>query len=195
MNCAPFDLRDYYFEALPSEQHRAVEEHLGRCEECAGELARVRLTSLALTAIPEEEIPRRIAFVSDKVFAPSPVARWWQSLWVSGARMAAASMALLAVAILVHAFRPQTTVVSSLNPPHVVAASVDQAAVEAAVNRAVDKAVSVTEARYDAKLKQIVAENARQKLIIERAAETIDVMDLRGRAALVASNRPPGDGQ
>jgi negative regulator of sigma E activity len=189
MNCSPFDLRDYYFEVLPAEQRRAVEGHLAGCEGCAGELERVRLTGMALAAVAEEEIPRRIGFVSDKVFEPSPLARWWQAFWMSGARMASAAMALLAVAILVHAFyRPQPVEVTRGNPI-VVAAAADPAAIQAAVDRAVAKAVSATEARYDIKLQQIVAENGRQKLVIQRAAETIEAMDRRERVMMVASNR------
>jgi hypothetical protein len=42
------------------------------------------------------------------------------------------------------------------------------------------------------KLQQIVAENARQKMVIERAAETIDTMDRRSRVMMVASNRESG---
>jgi len=192
MNCSPFDLSDYYFEALPQEQRRAVEDHVGRCEACAGELERIRLTGLALAAIPEEEVPRRIGFVSDKVFEPSPVARWWQALWMSGARMASASVALLAVAILVHAFRPQRIEVTHGGNPVVLAAAADPATLQSAIDRAVAKAVSATEARYDVKLQQIVAENGKQKMMLERAAETIDTMDRRSRAVMVADNRPSG---
>ena len=192
MSCAPFDLRDYYFEALPEEQRRAVEEHVVRCEECAGELERVRVTGMALATVPEEELPRRIGFVSDKVFEPSPVARWWQAFWMSGARMASASVALLAVAILVHAFYQPRRVEVTPGTPLVVAAAADPAAIQAAVDRAVAKAVHATEARYDVKLQQIVAENARQKMVIERAAETIDTMDRRSRVMMVASNRESG---
>jgi hypothetical protein len=112
---------------------------------------------------------------------------------MSGARMASASVALLAVAILVHAFRPVPE--PKFDPPVVArAAAPDPAAIQAAVDRAVAKAVSATEARYDVKLQQIVAENGRQKLMIERAAETIEAMDRRERVMMVASNRESGSG-
>ena len=194
MNCAPFDLHDYYFEVLQAEQQRAVDEHLGRCGDCAGELERMRLTGLALAALPDEEIPRRIGFVSDKVFEPSVIARWWQSLWMSGARMASASIALLAVAVLVHAFRPQPVpdVAAISRTTTVASAPMDTAAVQAMVDRAVAKSVSVTEAKYEVKLKQIMTENTRQKMTIERAAEQIDAMDRRERVMMVASNRESG---
>ena len=106
--------------------------------------------------------------------------------------MASASVALLAVAILVHAFYQPRRVEVTTGTPLVVAAAADPAAIQAAVDRAVAKAVNATEARYDVKLQQIVAENARQKMVIERAAETIDTMDRRSRVMMVASNRESG---
>jgi hypothetical protein len=45
-----------------------------------------------LASLEDEEIPRRIAFVSDRVFEP----RWWQTMWRSGPVMGFASAALLA---------------------------------------------------------------------------------------------------
>ena len=39
---------------------------------------RCGVTLDALSTLREEEIPRRIAFVSDKVFEP----RWWQKLFL-----------------------------------------------------------------------------------------------------------------
>jgi hypothetical protein len=70
----------------------------------------------------EEEMPRRIAFVSDKVFEP----RWWQRAFSP----TFAAGVLVAAAILVHgAMRPS---------------EIPQAQVDAAV----DKAVSQVEARH-----------------------------------------------
>jgi len=40
----------------------------------------IRLTRQALSHLREEEIPRRIAFVSDKVFEPTRFARWWSGM-------------------------------------------------------------------------------------------------------------------
>jgi hypothetical protein len=45
-------------------------------------------------------MPHRIAFVSDKIFEP----RGWAWLWNSAPRLGFVSAALLAAAILVHAF-------------------------------------------------------------------------------------------
>ena len=66
-------LRDYAFDELPAGDRGAMEQHLAKCGECALELDRLRMTSAALRSLPDQEIPQRIAFVSDKVFEPSPV--------------------------------------------------------------------------------------------------------------------------
>ena len=44
-----------------------------------------------MLSLPDEEIPQRIAFVSDRVFEPS----WWQTVWRSGPAMGFASAVLL----------------------------------------------------------------------------------------------------
>lgn len=101
-NCGSFDLVAYQFgEALPAER-RAIETHVRACEACASELERLNFTQAALlSGVRDEEIPRRIAFVSDKVFEP----KWYQRLW-STPQWGFASAALLAAAITFHATRP-----------------------------------------------------------------------------------------
>ena len=93
MSCSPFDLRDYCLEELNADQKRQVESHVAGCSACREELERLRLTRQALARLPEEEIPRRIAFVSDKVFEPAWYARWWAGL----PRLAFAAAMLAAV--------------------------------------------------------------------------------------------------
>src|SRR5258708_37318755 len=61
------------------------------------------MTQAALFSLRDEEIPQRIAFVSDKVFEPSPWRRWWSAFWGSTARLSFASAAMLSAAILVSA--------------------------------------------------------------------------------------------
>jgi anti-sigma factor RsiW len=80
VNCSPFDLRDYALDELDLDQRRQVESHVAACAGCREELDRLRLTRQVLARLPEEEIPRRIAFVSDKVFEPAWYARWWPAL-------------------------------------------------------------------------------------------------------------------
>src|SRR5436853_2576395 len=103
MSCSPFELKDYFLKELPDPQQREVEAHVESCQVCHEELDRLRLTEAALFSLRDEEIPQRIAFVSDKIFEPSPWRRRWTAFWGSGARLGFASAAMLSVALLVSA--------------------------------------------------------------------------------------------
>jgi hypothetical protein len=113
------------------------------------------MTLDAMATLREEELPRRIAFVSDKVFEP----RWYQKIAQAFLRPSFAAAGLIAAAILIHAF------VRPVSAPNNIAAQVDTRAIEsrvtaevtarlqnemaAAVNTAVTKAVAETEKRDD----------------------------------------------
>ena len=87
-------IRDYAFDELAASERAAVERHLAECASCAAELDRLRLTTAALRVLPDREPPQRIAFVSDKVFAPS---RFWNfSPWLG-----LASTGVMAVALVI----------------------------------------------------------------------------------------------
>src|SRR6476646_8058569 len=116
------DWKAYVLRELGQDAHRQAEAHLATCSICHEEVATLRLTLDTLSTLREEEMPRRIAFVSDKVFEP----RWWQRVFSP----TFAAGALVAAAILIH---------GSLRP-----SQIPQAQVEAAVN----KAVSEVEARH-----------------------------------------------
>src|SRR5260370_9903416 len=103
-------LRDYAFDELDAAGRAGVERHLPNCGECRAELDRMRLTTAALRVLPDVEIPQRIAFVSDKVFAPSP----WRE-WFSGARLGFASALVMAVALVAVVYR-QPVAVPSASP-------------------------------------------------------------------------------
>lgn len=90
------DWKAYALGELPAADRRQAESHAQTCPACREEMAMLRLTLDSLSTLREEEVPRRIAFVSDKVFEP----KWWQRLFSPS--FAAASV--LAAAILVHAF-------------------------------------------------------------------------------------------
>jgi anti-sigma factor RsiW len=152
MSCSPFDLRDYFFQEL-SDPHRQrqVEAHVKTCAPCREELDRLRITGAALRSLAEEEIPQRIAFVSDQIFEPSPWRRWLAAFWNSGARLGFASAAMLSASLVVFAFRPAPAPVLSVIRPAVTApapVTVTQASavseaevqrrIQAAVNQAVD---------------------------------------------------------
>ena len=190
MNCSPFDLRDYFFGELAAADRRQVEQHLAGCSNCSEELAGLDLMRTAMLTVREEEPPRRIAFVSDKVFEP----RWWQSLWSSGPRLGFASAALLSAAIFVHSFAAPAA-----SP--IAAPQVDRAAIEAEIQSKIDAAVQKAsvqlEQRYDAKLRQVVAEQ-RKDLEFEHRANLVsmqeyaDTLQKRMRMFQRASYDAPG---
>ena len=195
MNCAPFDLRDYYFEELGAAERRQVREHVDLCGSCAAELDRLRLTALSLATLPEQEIPRRIAFVSDKVFEPSPVRRWWLAFWSSGSRTVAAAAMVLAGAIVFHAVRPPSPSPPAVQVVRGASTDADPEVLKAAIDQAVAEAVAKSEFRYDAKLRQVEARNAtaRQQLMV-RVGETLDYLQ-KSRNVFVASNDRSWAGQ
>jgi anti-sigma factor RsiW len=170
MSCSPFDLNDYFLKELPETERREVESHVRECRQCCEELERLRLTEASLFALREEEIPQRIAFVSDKVFEPAPWRRWWGAFWGSAARLAFASSAMLLVAILVFALTRgpvQTRVVTAyVAPPDV----------QAQIQTAVDKAVrDKTERMMADFLKQTASDEASINLLDHRLeAKAVD---------------------
>lgn len=158
MSCPEFDLKGYALRELPQAEARAVEEHAKACAACREELERLSVTLTALRAVPEEEMPRRIAFVSDKVFEP----RWWQVWLNSGPRMAFVSSALLAAAILVHGI--------DRRPAPAAVPVVDTAAIEHRLRQA----LAESEARQAAKIQAAVAE-AQKRFEYERQIDRVQV--------------------
>ncbi|MEK7404903.1 MAG: zf-HC2 domain-containing protein [Acidobacteriota bacterium] len=161
MSCAPFDLKDYFLGELGEPEAQQVRTHLGACLACREELERLRLTQAALLTLRDEEVPRRIAFVSDKVFER----RWWQWLWQSGPRLGFASAAVLSLAILAHAL---------LAPSPPVTQPVDTAALEQRIESAIAKAVAETEARQAAQIQKAVSA-AREEMEFQRKADLLAV--------------------
>ena len=86
MSCE-VDLKAYVVDELAREERGIVEDHVRGCQSCREELDRLNLTRSMLASLEDEEIPRRISFVSDRVFEP----RWWQTMWHSGPVMGFAS--------------------------------------------------------------------------------------------------------
>jgi anti-sigma factor RsiW len=142
MNCSPFDLRDYFLKELTDDQQRQVEAHAQSCAACRDELDRLRLTGVALSSLRDEEIPQRIGFVSDPVFARS----WWAAFWGSTARLGFASAALLSVAILVFG-------VTRPSPGRISLAGFYS---RAEVDQRIQAAVSSSESRQQQKVTQLV---------------------------------------
>ena len=125
MSCSPFDLRDYYFKDLAENERRLTEAHVRTCAHCREELDRLRGTETALLALPDEEIPQRIGFISDPVFQPSAFRRGWEALWGSAARLGFASAAMLSVALVVFSVTRPAPVATALAP------AIDRARLEA----------------------------------------------------------------
>ena len=105
MNCEVSDSRPdwkaYALGELDATARHQAESHAAACSGCREELATLRVTLDALSVLREEEIPRRIAFVSDKVFEP----RWWQRFFqLTFANPVFSAACVVAAAILVHAY-------------------------------------------------------------------------------------------
>jgi hypothetical protein len=169
--------------------------HIESCQNCREELERLRLTETALLSLSDEEVPQRIAFVSDKIFEP----RWWQRMWRSGPAMAFASAALLAIAIFAHAYtRPATIVqsagITAVQVEHMVATEVDRrVAVEVA------KVTAQSRAR-EASVAQTI-EAAEKRFQLQRQSDiammeqTAHYYESKMGQLMVASNRSYGGAQ
>jgi anti-sigma factor RsiW len=159
MSCSPFDLKDYFLKELPSPQRIQVEAHVTHCPACREEVDRLQLTEAALFSLRDEEIPQRIAFVSDKIFEPSPVRRWFAGFWGSTARLGFASAAMLSASIF---FFAATRPAPAPNPPavtHTVAAEApSKAEIQRQIHEAVVQAVAEVEGRQDRKTTQLIAD-------------------------------------
>jgi len=193
MSCSPFDVKDYFFGELSPQDRRTVDLHLTACPKCQEELDALNLTQNALLMVRDEEPPSRIAFVSDKVFEP----RWYQSLWNSGPKMAFASSALLAAAILVHGFELNRPVAQVMKAPQ---PAITEAEVATRVEAAVQKAVAESEARQAAKLQQVAQQQ--KKMEVDYKMQMLQVADayrmLRRMippSYRAAANFVPGEGQ
>jgi anti-sigma factor RsiW len=200
MGCSPFDLKDYFFGALSNDDRRAVDRHLTECTGCREELDSLNITQAALLAVRDEEPPRRIAFVSDKVFEP----RWWQVLLNSGPRLAFASAAMLSAAIVIHGYEARTqqiqpaTPVIAQAPP--AAPSVDPAVIENEVSKRVqanlEKVILASEARQAARIAEVSAERRKDRDDLLALGENVGILKRNVGFMVRASNdNSPGAGQ
>jgi len=187
MSCSPFDLRDYFLQELASPQQRQVEAHVKTCAPCREELDRLRITGAALRCMADEEIPQRIAFVSDKIFEPSPWRRWLAAFWNSGARLGFVSAAMLSASLVVFALKPAPAPVLSVMHPAVPAAvTVTQAAAvpEADIQRRIQAAV---EEAVDLKTKDLVKEVQNLRVRISIAAVEFEQDERRAKGMQISA--------
>jgi len=195
MNCSSEDLKAYFLGELSSRDKAPVEDHVHACQSCREELDRLKLTQTALLALEEEEVPQRIAFVSDKVFEP----RWYQTIWRSGPAMGFASAVILAAAILVHAFGVQGFARPAGAPP--VTATVDTAQIEQRIEREVNarldavvqKAVSDAQSKQAAEFAKVLNASearfeSRRKADLATIQQAAEYYEKQMNRWLVASN-------
>jgi anti-sigma factor RsiW len=193
MTCTPFDLRDYFFGELNTQDRESVEQHVETCSACRDDLAALAATRSAVLCMREEEPPRRIAFVSDKVFEP----RWWQKLLASGPQLGFASAAMLTAAIVFHA----VSTPASVQAPPAPVAQVDQKVIEAEVVKrvqvAVNAAVAENDARQAERLLQVVnarlaQSDRRYEMDLKTIQHYLEIMDKRNMNVRRVAYEPPG---
>jgi len=188
MSCSPIDLKDYLLHELAGPRRADVEEHVQNCAACREELDRLRLTQTALMSLGEEEMPRRIAFVSDPVFEPPLWRRAWGGFWGSGPRLGFASAALLSIAILVSALtRPAPAPVTGT-----VTVVRDAGGIGAdEVDRRIQAAVASSEARQNRKAEELVkriADRDRRQMEALRLAAAQEVDYYQHNERVLAAN-------
>jgi anti-sigma factor RsiW len=93
-------LRDYAFDEIAAADRPGFERHLADCAACTAELDQLRLTTAVLCVLPDQEPPQRIAFVSDKAFAPSRLRSF--APWLGFV-----SAGVMAVALIVSSYHRQ----------------------------------------------------------------------------------------
>lgn len=190
MSCN-YDLKQYALGEAAPDDARRIEAHAATCPSCRDELSRLQLTRMSLLTLRDEELPRRIAFVSDKVFEP----RWYVRLWNSAPQLGFVAAALLACAILIHAFAGPPP------PPPVTATAVDtraleqrlQAEVEARIQTAVTKAVAQAEDRQHLRTVELLQASERRHEFDRRAtlaalAEQTRILERQVSNMYVATN-------
>jgi anti-sigma factor RsiW len=126
MPCADYDWKGFVLQEIPPAERRPMEEHLKSCAACRQEVEALGLTIVAVRQLPQQPIPRRLAFVSDPVFELP----WWKRLW----RMPApawgfAAACVLAAVIFTH---------GRMAPPPVTA-RYDPAVIERAVQAELER--------------------------------------------------------
>ena len=153
---------------------------------------RVAAAIVALHQVPDQDPPRRIAFVSDKVFEP----RWWQRIPAWG--MAGAS-AMLSVSILAHGWLmrpvasiPAVAATAQTMPADPAAYEKISRQLEARFQARLTAALSEAKATHDAQLKEAVQVTERRLEFQHRAQmltveENFDLFRKQMNRMIVAS--------
>ncbi|MCS7025531.1 MAG: hypothetical protein NZV14_12090 [Bryobacteraceae bacterium] len=181
---SPAELYGYILGELSPAERLEVEQRIASDPDLALHVERLALTHQLLRRLPEEEPPRRIAFVSDQVFEPNWFRRWWGS----PARTVFAGLAMLSLAILAHAWFTRSAAVAPQPPASVAGArpadleAIVQARVEQEVARRLEPALARAVAAVESKQQQITAlriaaamREAEKKYALERQALLVSV--------------------
>jgi len=184
MSCSPFDIRDYFLEELAANERRQVEAHVNACSACRDEFDRLRVTQAALRSVADEEIPQRIAFVSDKIFEPSPWKRRLAAFWNSGARLGFASAAMLSCALIYSAARRPAQIatappvaVASAAPVPAATPALSGAEIQQRIDDAVSQAIGSSEKRQQVQMAKLMRDLSSEHASLLLAADTIDRLD------------------
>jgi anti-sigma factor RsiW len=171
-NGSAFDIKAYALGESSAAERRELEPHLAQCPACRTELASLGLVHTALQMLPAEQPPRRIAFVSDKVFEP----RWWQRLnWAQ--MLAPAALAALAALAVVKTQVPAAAARLASSAAGTPAPGVADAILNARVAAAIESAVAQ---RVEVAVKQAVADS--ESRAAQRTAELVQATERRMRA-------------
>ena len=177
MQCEQFDLKAYALGEASVAERKSVEGHAAACADCRVELETLGTLRTAVMGWAQEtmnaEPPRRIAFVSDKVFEP----RWWQR-WNLAQLLVPAVLAALAAFAVVRTQVPQAMPAQAMVANTDIEKRVADAVAER-VNVAVKQAVAESEARQQAQAAQLVraTERRMRQESSQAMAQTMAVMD------------------
>ncbi len=171
MQDAPHMLWDYLLDELGPAERAEVEAYLQTSPAGRAELERLRLTHSALLHLPEEEIPRRIAFVSDPVLEPSLRQRFWRGL-LGGAPRLAMGLAAVLLVFFAGAWATQPTLTrTGAGWSLAFGASPAAGDLEEKLRAAVQEAVAEAESR---RLEALAARNASSEKVDEKVDEKAD---------------------
>lgn len=171
--CEQFDLKAYALGEASAAERKTIEGHAAACGDCRAELESLGTLRTAMMSWADEEPPRRIAFVSDKVFEP----RWWQR-WNLAQMLAPAALAALAAFAVVRTQTPQ----AMPSQAAITSAEIEKRVADAVAERvsvAVKQAVAESETRQQAQAAQLVraTERRMRQENTQAMAQTMAVMD------------------
>jgi hypothetical protein len=140
---------------------------------------RIQAAVAMLRALPDEEMPRRLAFVSDKVFEP----KWWQRFPVWGM----ASAAMIAASILAHGYVSRPEIVQVVERRVEVPAKVDTAALEAAYQKRLEAALKLAAAEQEKRF------DFERRALMVTVKENFDLMRKQMNRLYLASASEPSE--